>query len=250
MIRSGELGILRRMQWTVTNWFRTQAYYNSGGWRATWGGEGGGVLLNQCPHNLDLWQWLFGMPSSVRAFAKIGRYHDIEVEDDVTAYLEYGNGASGVFITSTGEAPGSNRLEVAAENGRVVIENDVLSFMRNEVPMTQFSGTATGGFDRPPTQEISLPFPSRGTQHHGILVNFVDAILDSAPLLAPAKEGIYSVELANAMILSSFENRTVSLPLESARYESFLMEKIANSRAKPTSAVAATTADFSKSFNP
>lgn len=249
LIRNGELGALRRIQWTVTNWFRTQAYYDSGNWRATWAGEGGGVLLNQCPHNLDLWQWLFGMPDKVRAFAQLGRYHAIEVEDDVTAYFEYGNGAHGVFITSTGEAPGTNRLEVTAEQGRVVIENDLISYTRNEVPMTKFSQTSAGGFDRPPTWDISIPCQGRGTQHNGIMKNFVDAIIDGTPLLAPATEGINSVELANAMLLSSFKNETVLLPLDSARYESFLQHKISESQAKPAGTVKAPAADFSQSFN-
>ena len=124
--------LLRRINWIITNWFRTAAYYASGGWRATWAGEGGGVLLNQCPHNLDLWQWLFGLPSKVRAHCQVGRYHNIEVEDDVTAFLEYPDGTTGVFITSTGEAPGTNRLEVTGERGRVVIENDRFLFTRTE----------------------------------------------------------------------------------------------------------------------
>ena len=132
LIGNGELGTIRRINWIITNWFRTAAYYSSGGWRATWAGEGGGVLLNQCPHQLDLWHWLFGMPRKVRAFCHIGRYHDIEVEDDVTAYFEYDNGTTGVFITSTGEAPGTDRLEVTAERGRVVIENNRFLYTRNE----------------------------------------------------------------------------------------------------------------------
>ena len=247
MIQSGELGPVRRIQWTVTNWFRSQAYYNSGGWRATWAGEGGGVLLNQCPHNLDLWQWLFGQPDQVRAFVQPGRYHAIEVEDDVTAYFQYRDGAHGVFITSTGEAPGTNRLEVAAEQGRVVIENDLLTFTRNEIPMSKFSRTTTGAFDRPPTSEVAIPFKDRGTQHNGILGNFVEAILDGAPLLAPAPEGIHSVELANAMLLSSFEHETISLPLDGARYEAFLRRKISESKAKPAGVVVP-TGDFAKSF--
>jgi predicted dehydrogenase len=112
LIESGEVGEIRRIVWTITGWYRTQFYYNSGGWRATWKGEGGGVLINQCPHNIDLWQWMCGLPKRVRAFCSYGKYHDIEVEDDVTAYFEYENGATGVFITSTGEAPGSNKLEM------------------------------------------------------------------------------------------------------------------------------------------
>jgi predicted dehydrogenase len=248
LIQSGELGALRRIQWTVTNWFRPQAYYNSGGWRATWAGEGGGVLLNQCPHNLDLWQWLFGMPAHVRAFATLGRYHAIEVEDDVTAYFQYRDGTTGVFITSTGEAPGTNRLEVAAERGRVVIENDQIAFTRNEIPMSEFSRTTTKQFDRPPTCDVAIPIHGRAPQHNGILTNFVDAILDGASLLAPATEGIHSVELANAMLLSSLENETVSLPLDATRYEKMLMRKIAESKAKPASVVVPNPDDFSKSF--
>jgi predicted dehydrogenase len=249
LVRDGELGALRRIQWTATDWFRTQAYYNSGSWRATWAGEGGGVLLNQCPHNLDLWQWMFGMPERVRAFAQVGRYHEIEVEDDVTAYFEYRDGTTGVFITSTGEAPGTNRLEVAAERGRVVIENGKLSYTRNEVPMSKFCQTTTGQFDRPATWEISIPIEHRGTQHVGILTNFVDAILDGATLMAPAIEGIHSVELANAMLLSSFENETISLPMDAARYETWLQGRIAESKVKSSKASAAPAADFSKSLH-
>jgi len=141
LIRSGELGDIHRVTWLITNWFRSEAYYNSGGWRATWSGEGGGVLLNQCPHNLDLFQWLFGMPSKVRAHCMFGRYHNIEVEDDVTAFLEYPNGSTGSFITSTGEAPGTNRLEIAAERGRVVLEDGKLHWKRNEEALSAYSHT-------------------------------------------------------------------------------------------------------------
>ena len=232
LITSGELGALRRIQWTVTDWFRPTAYYRSGGWRATWAGEGGGVLLNQCPHNLDLWQWLFGMPDTVRAFAGLGRYHDIEVEDDVTAFLGYRDGTTGVFIASTGEAPGTNRLEVAAERGRVVIEQGKISFTQNEVPMSEFSRTTPGMFDRPPSRDVEIKIEGPAPQHAGILTNFVEAILDSAPLLAPANEGIRSVELANAMLFSSSANETITLPLDGARYEVWLEERIAESKAK------------------
>ncbi|HEY8967020.1 MAG TPA: Gfo/Idh/MocA family oxidoreductase [Candidatus Methylacidiphilales bacterium] len=250
LIRSGELGDVRRIQWTVTNWFRTQAYYDSGGWRATWAGEGGGVLLNQCPHNLDLWQWLFGMPNRVRAFASLGRYHDIEVEDDVTAYLGYEDGTTGVFITSTGEAPGTNRLEVAAERGRIVVENDTLSYLRNEIPMSEYSRTTTQAFEPPPKWNVTIPIQGRGEQHNGILKNFVEAVLDGKPLLAPAVEGIHSVELANAMLLSAFEDETVSLPLDGKRYEALLQRKIAESKEKKQKKAkpGAPAADFAKSF--
>jgi predicted dehydrogenase len=225
LIANGELGQIRRISWTVTNWFRSQAYYGSGGWRATWAGEGGGVLLNQCPHNLDLWCWLFGVPNSVRAFCSFGKYHKIEVEDDVTAYFEYADGMTGTFIASTGEAPGTNRLEVAAERGRVVLENGQFQFTRNEIPMSEFSRTTQERFSAPPTWDISIPISGTGGQHTEIIQNFIDAILHQKPLIAPAEEGLHSVELANAMIFSSINNQTLELPIDSAAYEAWLKSK-------------------------
>lgn len=223
LVASGELGRVRRINWTVTDWFRTEAYYAHGGWRATWKGEGGGVLLNQCPHNLDLFQWIFGMPAKVRGFCQLGRYHKIEVEDDVTAYFQYPDGKTGVFIASTGEAPGTNRLEVAAERGRVVLENGRMEFRRNEIPATEFSRTTTEKFSAPPVWDVSIPLPlHRGEQHVGILKNFTNAILKGETLLSPAAEGIHSVELANAILLSSMEDRTVELPLPAPRFAKLL----------------------------
>lgn len=248
LIQSGELGEVRRINWIITNWFRTGAYYASGGWRATWAGEGGGVLLNQCPHNLDLWQWLFGLPQSVRAFCKIGRYHDIEVEDDVTAVLQYANGASGVFITSTGEAPGTNRLEVTAERGRVVIENDKFLFTRNEIPMSEFSATTKESFATPPTWNVEIPISGHGGQHNEIMVNFTEAILDGKPLIAPAAEGIRSVELGNAMLLSSFQNKTIDFPLDAKAYERFLKKKIGESTFVKKTSKTVSTSGFGSSF--
>jgi predicted dehydrogenase len=230
LIATAALGEIRRINWIITNWYRTDAYYASSSWRATWAGEGGGVLLNQCTHNLDLFQWLFGMPSRVRGFCQFGRYHPIEVEDDVTAYFEYANGATAVLITSTGESPGSNRLEVTGEHGKVVLENDVLTFTKNAVPMTEFSRSATEPFATPPTSEERFSFANHGGQHHEILQNFVDAILDCTPLVAPASEGVHSVELANAILLSSARDETISLPLNAAVYETWLQQKVKTSQ--------------------
>ena len=249
MVRSGQLGEVHRVNWTITNWFRTEAYYASGDWRATWAGEGGGVLLNQSPHNIDLLQWIFGMPARVRAFCGLGRYHDIEVEDDVTAYFEYPNGATAVFITSTGEAPGTNRLEIGAERGRLVYENDALTFWRNEIPTTEFSRTSAKPFDAPACTEIKFPLQGHGGQHVAVLQNFVDAILDGEALIAPAQEGIHSVELANAMLYSSLTKQTVELPLDAAAYEQTLKSLIANSRVTQKEVRHPSVVDFGKSFN-
>lgn len=230
LIDSGELGELTRINWIATNWFRTEAYYASGGWRATWSGEGGGILLNQCPHNLDLMQWMFGMPSKIRAFLGFGVKHDIEVEDQVTAYLEYPNGATGAFIVTTGEAPGTDRLEIAGERGKVVVEKGKISFTRNEIPMTEFSRTTDKGFASPPVWNIEVPVGGGASGHKVITQNFVDSILDGSPLVAPAEEGIKSVEMANSMIYSQVKDVTVNLPLDSAAYEATLKDLIANSK--------------------
>jgi predicted dehydrogenase len=248
MVHSGQLGTVRRVNWTITNWFRTEAYYRSSAWRANWAGEGGGVLLNQCPHNLDLLQWIFGMPIRVRALCHFGRYHDIEVEDDVTAYLEYPDGMTAIFSASTGEAPGTNRLEVAAESGKVVIENDQFLFTRNEIPMSEFSRIDPGRFSAPATRDILIPIKDHGPQHNGILSNFVDAILDQAPLIAPAREGILSLELANAFLLSTLEDRSVQLPLDGALFEQHLKKLISSSARRPPKVVREISDDMSKSF--
>ena len=248
LVQSGELGSIRRINWIITNWFRTEAYYASGGWRATWKGEGGGVLLNQCPHQLDLFQWMFGMPSQVRAFCGFGRYHDIEVEDDVTAYFQYEDGANAVFIANTGEAPGTNRLEVIGDRGKLVVEDDRLTFLRNEVSMTQFSRQSDKAFARPPHWVADIPISGHGGQHNEVLNNFVDAVLDGAELIAPGVEGIHSVELANAMLLSAFREATIDLPMDGAEYEAALQERIKNSTFQKK-AVRESVGDFSKSFN-
>jgi len=249
MIDAGEFGKINRVQWTITDWFRTEHYYASGGWRATWKGEGGGVLLNQCPHQLDLWQWLFGVPSSVRAHIEIGRFHDIEVEDDVTAYMRYDNGMSGVFITTTGEAPGTNRLEIASERGRIIVEGQTIRWTRNEQETTAFSATTDKGFATPERWNIEIPFNDNGEQHLGIMKNFANTILKGEKLIAPAAEGIHSVELAGAMIYSGTNDCTVHMPLDAAAYESMLMDKIKNStHVKKVKDTGASSDDFSNSF--
>ncbi len=247
LIDSGDLGEIRRITWIMTDWFRTGAYYASGGWRATWGGEGGGTLLNQCPHNLDLWQWLFGMPTAVHAHVGFGRWHDIEVEDQVTAHLAYGTRASGTFIATTGESPGTNRLEIAAEMGRVVVEDGRLLWTRNKVGMSEFCRTTPAVWSKPESHEVLIPVAGHGPQHNGVLANFADAVLDGAALIAPATDGIRSVELANAMIWSGWTGQTAQLPLDGVAYEARLKRAIAESRhAKP--AARAGGGDFASSF--
>jgi len=247
LIQDGELGRIARINWIITDWFRTEAYYASGGWRATWKGEGGGVLLNQCLHQLDTLQWLVGMPARVRGFCQLGRFHSIEVEDNVTVYLEWPDGATGVWVTSTGESPGTNRFEIAGTRGRLVLENNKLTFTRNETDMLEFSRAAKTGFARPEIWNVDIPFDNAPAQHATLMQNFVEAILDGAPLLVPGAEGIHSVELANAMLYSSLVAQTVDLPLDAAAYERKLNELIAGSKLQKK-VVEVSSEDFTKSF--
>ncbi len=249
LIDTGEIGAVRRVHWSVTDWFRTEYYYAMGGWRATWKGEGGGVLLNQCPHNLDLFQWLFGMPGQVTGFLNFGRYHQIEVEDDATLYFKYPDGKNATFITSTGEAPGVNRLEVVADRGLVTVEDGLIRWTRNETASSEFSETSRSGFSKPDTWGVEIPIEGRGGQHNEILQNFADAIRDGAELISPAVEGIHSVMLANASLLSAWEGETVDLPIDAERYAAILKEKGDSStfKKKEIEAGPATADDFARS---
>ena len=250
LIDSGEVGKLIRTTWLITDWFRPQIYYDSGGWRATWAGEGGGVLLNQAPHNLDLFQWLVGMPNRVTGFANLGKYHSIEVEDEVTAYFEYDSGMVGHFITTTAEAPGTNRLEIVGDNGKLIFENGKLTFYRNRVPMFKFIQEATGSFDKIENWVVDVPFTHHGQPGHKLIIeNFVDAILTGAALIAPAVEGINSVTLANAIMLSSFLRQSIDLPLDEDAYAEKLQSLIQNSRfQKIEKQVSVDGTDMGKSF--
>ncbi len=247
LLEEGQLGRIQRVTWINTDWFRTETYYASGGWRATWRGEGGGVLLNQCLHNLDVLSWLFGRPSKVRGFCQFGQWHQIEVEDQVTAWFEYPDGSTGTFLSSTGEAPGTNRLEIAGSRGRLVLENNRLTFTRNTADALEWSRTATVGFSKPDVWNVEIPFTDAPHPHATLVQNFVSAILDGAPLIAPGRDGLGSVELANAIVFSSIRGETLELPLSGAAWEQELKRLITESQfSKQTRTVAAE--DFAASF--
>ena len=250
IIDDGDLGQLKRINWIVTDWYRSQYYYDSGDWRASWRGEGGGVLLNQCPHQLDLLQWFFGMPQKVHAWASLGKYHDIEVEDDVSAILQYASGATGVFVASTGEAPGTNRLEIVGTRGKLVFEDGKINFTRNEVPDDEYSKTSVNGFSKPDVWNISIPcdLPPKFNQHRNIIRNFADVILNGGELIAPMAEGIRSLELGNAMLMSGLTGETVELPMDENRYRGILENLIKTSRYQKKSGVSGSDDSFSKSF--
>ncbi len=234
MIKSGELGHIKRISWIVTDWYRSNAYHKSATWRSTWDKEGGGTLVNQNPHQLDLWQWMFGMPDTVYADCSFGKYHDIDVDDEVTAYLTYKNGTTGTYITSTAEAPGTNRLEIACDAGKIVIESGKMIFKKLKQAEPEFDKTNTVPFACPEYQDVLMDVSGSGPQHVGILNDYAEAVLNGTPLLAPGEEGINGVTLASAMYLSTWRG-VETIDLNNFPHQEFyerLMEKAANAKEK------------------
>ena len=245
MVENKTIGELKRVNWIITDWYRTQFYYDSGDWRATWAGEGGGVLLNQDPHQLDLLQWMFGLPVKIHAFCHEAKYHDIEVEDDVTAYMEFANGATGVFVTSTGDAPGTNRLEVTGTKGKIVCDYNSLNFTELEVDEREWCVTEKSGYKIPNTKQIQVETDGENPQHIGVLNAFVKHIKEGTPLVADGREGINGLMISNAMYLSSWTKQTVDLPIDEQKFLDLLNEKRKTSKHK---VVAETTMSIDGSF--
>ncbi|MDD5846353.1 MAG: Gfo/Idh/MocA family oxidoreductase, partial [Lachnospiraceae bacterium] len=232
IVQSGRYGNLKRVTWIITDWYRTQHYYDSGEWRATWNGEGGGVLLNQCPHQLDLLQWICGLPVKVMSFMQEGKWHHIEVEDDVTTYLEFENGATGCFITTTGETPGTNRLEVDLDNAKIVCEHDTLTISELEADEPTWRFSCPEGFTPPKYHDIVIPLEGPNPQHNGVLQAFADHILNGAPLVADGREGIRGLMLSNAMHLSHWLGHPVEIPFDEDLFLEELNKRRAASKVK------------------
>ena len=248
LVRNGAIGEPKRLVWIITNWYRTQAYYNSGSWRATWAGEGGGVLLNQCPHQLDLWQWIFGMPKSIYAQCSVGKWHDIEVEDDVTILAQYENGASACFITTTGEYPGTNRLEISGDRGKIVVEGSKLIFDKLESPEREVNRTSEKGFASIPYTTEEFISEDGGPAHLGIMQNFANCILHGEELLSRGEEGIYGLTISNAAFLSAWLGKEIALPMDEDLFYDLLQERIKTSKGK-TNVVASKIEDLSGTYN-
>ena len=246
LVQSGKYGRIRRTNWIITDWYRPQAYYDSGAWRATWAGEGGGVLLNQCPHQLDLWQWICGMPVKVQAHLQYGLWHDIEVEDDVTAYVEYENGATGVFVTTTGDAHGSNRFEIQMDRAKLLVEHDQLMLEEFSVPEPEWSATNKEPFASMPSKQMMVETDGLNPQHTGVVNAWGGAILRGEPLVADGREGINGLMLSNAMHLSAFLGKEVTLPIDEDLFYEELKKRIAVSRHKE--AAPQVVADLSRTY--
>ncbi|MEI7832930.1 MAG: Gfo/Idh/MocA family oxidoreductase [bacterium] len=246
LVQSGEIGEIRRVCYTITDWFRSQAYYNSGGWRATWEGEGGGVLINQCPHNLDLFQWIVGMPTRIFATCGFGKFHKIEVEDSATAMLEFPNGATGLIITTTGEAPGTNTLEIAGDRGKLVLTDGKITFWRTRVSVQEFLETSPEAFQAPEVWKCEIPTGKAGDGHQDVTKAFVGAILNGTPLTAGGEEGINGLSISNAIHLSAWTDKWVNLPVDEDLFLEQLQQRIKNSTIKKEGASG--SIDFDGSF--
>ena len=233
LVQSGKYGQIRRTNWIITDWYRPQAYYNSGSWRATWSGEGGGVLLNQCPHNLDLWQWICGMPKKVSAHMQFGKWHDIEVEDDVSVYCEYPNGATGVFVTTTGDAKGTNRFEIQLDGAKLVADYSGLTVLEFDISEPEFSRTNTVPFGNLSAHKADIELDGENPQHDGVLRAWGGAILRGEPLVADGSEGIRGLKLSNAIHLSAWLGRDIDLDeFDEDLFYSELQKRVATSRRK------------------
>ena len=248
LVQSGEYGRIRRTNWIITDWYRPQCYYDSGDWRATWAGEGGGVLLNQCPHQLDLWQWICGMPVKVETHMKFGLWHDIEVEDDVTTYVEYENGATGVFVTTTGDAHGSNRFEIQMDRAKLLVEHDQLVLEEFSVSEPEWSASNREPFASMPAKKSIVETDGLNPQHTGVVNAWGGAILRGEPLVADGREGIRGLMLSNAMHLSAFLGREVEMPIDEDLFYGELKKRIATSRRKESDPSRYVIADLSNTY--
>lgn len=250
LIAEGELGEVTRITWLITDWFRTWTYYASGGWRATWAGEGGGVLINQCPHNLDLIQWIPNLvPSRVTAVVSLGKQHPIEVEDECSAIFEYPNGAIGHFVTTTGEAPGTNRLEIAGDRGKIVAEGGKLLFRRTRQSVRKIRETSPEAFANVETWDFEIPYKKGPADEHKFIIqNFTDCILNDTPLLGPGIEGVRGLEIGNAILMAGVTRQPVDLPVDGEAYDVLLKDLGRKYGGKKTLAAREVAVDMSASF--
>lgn len=222
LVDSGAVGELHRVT-MVSPWYRTQAYYDSGSWRGTWKGEGGGILMNQAPHSLDQFVWIGGMPQAVQAIATT-RHHNIEVENSGLAIFDYGDGKVGWFYASTAEVPGGERFEVAGDRGMLVLEDGKLRHFVLEEPLSTHLKNHPTAFAAPKGEWRDVEIDAKSLGHNGVTQQFVKAVRanDESLLVANGEDGLRSLELANAMLMAGFMRREVTLPVDRGGYERML----------------------------
>lgn len=228
MIRDGELGPLRRVTLLMTNCYRPQSYFDAAAWRATWSKEGGGMLVNQLSHRLDLLTWWLGLPVRVRAHLGYGKWHDIQVDDDVNVFLDYGKQGTATLVASTGDCPGVSLLAIQGDRGKLSLEaGERLRFYRLKTPESEFSRTYEGGFGEPEQEVLDLMCADADPAHLGMLQNFADSIAGRAAPVAPVESALDSLRLTQAIYLSDWQSQDVALPADNALFDGLLAQRVA-----------------------
>ena len=228
LVVEGAIGALVRTL-SIEPWFRTAYYYRTADWRAKWTSEGGGVLLNQAPHTLDILCHLAGLPRKVWGWTRT-RYHSIQVEDTAQAMFEYPNGAPGYLTVSTVEVGVAPHLQIIGEKGAIELVGNQLTIYRSTPSSREYMLTSAEMFGKPETSSETLEIPDTSGAHLAVYRDFKAALRDGRQPRCNGREGIMSLELANAITLSSYADRAVTLPLDRAAYSELLSDLQAGKR--------------------
>lgn len=227
LLENGTLGQIRRIMVENSRYYRTWYYHKSGSWRSSWKGEGGGALLNQGQHLLDIWQWLFGMPDSLYAMIPYGKYNDFSVDDEATILMKYPDKKTAVLILTTGEGTWTERMEIAGSKGTLILEDNHLTLHLYDQDLDDYKKTAACSsreeFKEKVLEEV---FPEDQEPYEEMLTDFAQAVLKKRPVRVNGLEGLNSLELTNAAYLSAWTGETVALPLDAERYERELEKRI------------------------
>ena len=234
IIESGELGILRRALYEVTDYYRSHRYYEESGWRGTYEEEGGGVLMNQAVHQMDLLTWFTDLPKEVMAFLKEGSHRPMTTENDAYLHLFYEGGGVGHFITSTHESPGVHRLELSFDQGQILMENEkTLKITKLQEPEEDFSRKTETLFAHVPgTLEVKEFEPLEDKEEHvRTIENFIRAIEGKEKIQSSLEEAVKSITLVNAAYLSHFTGKKGAMDFSLEEYDRELHRKIQEERA-------------------
>lgn len=219
-IRSGKLGRLHRAVWVCNSWYRSPVYHRSAPWRSSWQGEGGGLLINQNQHYLDIWQWLFGMPEKLYAAMEFGRYNDFAVDDAVDIQFVHSGGFHGTMVSATGEAPGVNRLEIWGEKGCLTVQDGARVFWdENALSTVEFGKVNEVPFGTPPHTRVEIPVEKAENPYLLAFGNFAGHLLRGEPLFADGMDGLRTVQLTNAAYLSGWQEKRVSVPVDAEAFQ-------------------------------
>lgn len=222
-------GTILRADWTITNWYRNQVYFDESYWHATWIGEAGGLMMNQAIHQLDLWQWLFGLPDRVYAKLGYGKGHDIETDDEASIFFEYNDGVVGTFTASTNDFSGSNCLKIRTDQALLIIENKKITVKEIKRESASAMHNYQLMYEKPALIETEIKIEGTDPKHEGVVNEFTSAIINKTPLETDGAQGLNSIILANAIYLSSFLNKEIEIPCDEKLYREEFSKRIANS---------------------